>query len=93
MNYPGDPPVEVVEMTRAEFLEAYPRHPIVFTSVEPDGSIKRKEYQVGPDDIQCDLCCADPGETVWVLRLGTVVRGHCADCARQGWLPYCEEVK
>ena len=86
LRYPGDPPAEVVKMTRGEFLAAYPRGPIVISfpgSVEPD-----EVYPMEPDQIQCDLCGADPGDTTYVLY-GT--RGYCPRCADEHIKPYCKE--
>jgi hypothetical protein len=58
LNYPGDPPLPVVEMTRQEFLAAHPRYPVTLTNLSTGES---ESYPMGPDEIRCDFCNGDPG--------------------------------
>ena len=91
MRYPGDPPAKVTEMTRTKFLERHPRQPIRLRDLNT-GEILSEE-SMGADEIWCDLCSADPGETVVeaVWENGSVVRGYCLTCATRSWFPYCSE--
>lgn len=86
-KYPGDPPVEVVEMTRAEFLARFPDRGTTITSAGPDGVVTSEYYAAPPDAIYCDSCNDDPGSTVY-LYAGS--RGYCPDCFRDSLEEYCK---
>lgn len=86
MLYPGDPPLEVLRMSRAEFLAAHPRRPIEIGTLGPDGEyILKEQIPMAPDEIICDFCNADPGDEVWVYN---GMRGYCRACAKQQWFEY-----
>lgn len=85
MRYPGDPPLPVEELTRAEFLERFPRGPVRITA----GS-EVIEIPVDADEVICDWCNQDPSDVVVVY--GDGLRGYCKPCAERQWYPYCQEV-
>ena len=85
MNYPSDPPVRIKEMTRGEFLKECPRTPITLTDMST-GIVET--YPIDPDDIRCDLCNADPGDTVYLHSTNTA---YCKVCFLEFHLPYCEK--
>lgn len=92
MRYPGDPPMNVYEMTRAEFLLLCPRRPIVLEGWGGPEGYSREEIPVEPDCICCDFCNADPGDTVYAYgnaATGSLSRAYCPKCAKEHWLPYC----
>lgn len=90
MKYLGTPIAKVVEMTREEFLQLYPRTPIVMSNLLTGEVLE--SFEVAPDSIQCDFCSKDPGQTVWVYSLRSIVRGYCTECAQRSWIPHCVEV-
>lgn len=90
LNYPGDPPCEILEMSREEFLALFPRTPIQTTTFAPDGQLYIERQHLEPDEIICDYCCADPGPTVWVCERQKAV---CCCCWLKAWKPYCEEAR
>jgi hypothetical protein len=83
LRYEDDPPMPVVLMTRPEFLAAYPRRPIRLSSL--DGT-RVTEIPVGEDEIACDHCNADPGETIYVYA---GLRSYCQKCYEKCWARYC----
>ncbi len=85
MRYPGDPPMPVIEMSRNEFLDRYPRTPMVIHNLDTG---ERDMYPTPPNEIRCDFCNEDPGETVVVL--GDGLRGYCLNCAKSNWYPHCK---
>ena len=92
MNYPGDPPMQVIEMTREQFLYYCPRQNITIRDMNSD-----KPPQVipmGTDDIYCDFCNEDPGEGITVLatQQGHIMRAYCTLCAKDRWHPHCKEL-
>jgi hypothetical protein len=80
MRYPGDPPVEVRQMNRQEFLREFPRTPMLI-----NGEVL---HEFGPDEIYCGLCAKDPGDEIFVCRQ----RAHCRECHDQYDKPYCKEL-
>jgi hypothetical protein len=80
MRYEDDPPEPVVEMTRSEFLAAYPRTP-----VSVNGELV---FFASADEIACDGCNADPGDTV-VTYGEPALRAYCLDCAWRSLYPHC----
>jgi len=86
MFYPGDPPIPVTEMTRAEFIHHHPRTPYRITDLVTG---EYTEYPVPPDEVVCDSCNGDCGDTVVVLGEG--LRGVCLKCAQEDWYPHCKE--
>ena len=90
MRYPGDPHVEIIEMTREEFLAAFPDRKLVLVGYDDQGNeTNRQEYPLG-DDVVCDLCNAEITGTLYLGYRGS--RAHCPACAAQGWRPWCQEV-
>lgn len=86
-RYPGDPPATFVEMTRTEFLRRHPRAPFVITDLTTG---EREELPMGLDEIACDLCSIDPGDTVYVLYYGRGgCRGYCGQCFHSRHARYC----
>jgi hypothetical protein len=84
-RYPGDPPIEVLELTRAEFLEMFPDRSITITGFDPSTGLTEGHY-FPMDEICCDLCNADPGEVIY-LYAGTHAR--CKTCFEQNLKRYC----
>jgi hypothetical protein len=80
-QYPGDPVAVCVEMTRAEFLTAHPREPLRLIA---DGKVT--ECALGSDEIICDFCDADPGDTTYVLYNG--LKGICPACFQRVVKPH-----
>ncbi len=91
MRFPGDPPATVTEMTRAEFVARHPRSPIQMRDLETGWLLE--EIPLGADEVICDLCSGDPGDTVVEMRSGRVMRGYCLACATESWYPHCEGAK
>ena len=86
-RYPNDPVLTVLEMNRAEFLEAYPRTPIRILGFSPDR--KRVLGQVIPvpkDTICCDACNQDPLDDITVVPAGG--HAYCRQCADRYVKPY-----
>jgi len=86
MEYPGDPPSTVIEMSRAEFLERYPDRKGMVESFEP---YQKTVFDLG-DNLHCDCCNAWLYETVWVWVEGN--RGYCEECWLAWLKPNCTEV-
>ena len=85
MQYPGDPPSVVIEMTRPEFQERF--RPSQWTMTSESGT---ESFPVGREEISCDLCGADPGDTIFVWLYGTGgCRGYCRACFQESKAPYC----
>src|SRR4051812_39099822 len=93
MKFPGDPPMAVTEITRAEFLALCPRQPIRLTNLVTGAY---EEFPMGYNEIYCDFCNDDPGETVVTLAPAKdktrILRGYCLPCAKKMWYRYCTEV-
>jgi len=83
MRYPGDPAMQVMEMSRQEFLEAFPRTPTQLIDLGTGEVLERIEY--GPDEIICDLCDGDPGDTVFLVG----PKGICRSCFEKRLKRYC----
>jgi hypothetical protein len=86
VRYPGDPPLPVTEMSRAEFLERFPREPVTITRVINEHTYIERYHS---DAIVCDFCNDDPGDTVYVYAS---FYGICAACFKRRISPYCTEV-
>ena len=72
-------------MTRAEFLQAYPREPIKIMTGDSLATLEvTAEFPVGADEIACDACSADPGDTVFVDG----GRAMCLQCFETYIRPY-----
>lgn len=78
--YPGDPPDVCFVMNREEFLEAFPRQPI---RIHQGGVTK--EISMQPNDVWCDLCGQDPGNSIYVIHKGR--KAYCSDCAGFSIIP------
>jgi len=78
--YPGDAPCEVLEMSRAEFLEHCPREPVRIT--DETGT---QEIPIGADEIQCDGRSADPEDLVYLID-GR--RAWCKTCYEERLAPH-----
>lgn len=87
MNYPGDPPENVTLMNRQEFKAAHPRTPWKISDLSTGEVLK--EIPIDEDEVICDLCNADPIDTIYVIGTG---RGYCGQCAKECVLDYCQEV-
>jgi hypothetical protein len=86
-RYPGDPPVEVLELSREEFLKLCPREPITLTSFDPvSGTIEKESFPMGFDEIYCDLCNEDPGETIYLYAR---TQARCKSCYNKALKRYC----
>lgn len=84
--YPGDPPMEVMHMSRGEFLTAYPRQPIRIGTIGLHGEFLLQELiPMQPDEVICDLCGGDPRDEVWVYN---GMRGYCRSCAESCWFDH-----
>ena len=82
--FPGDPPITVLRLSRAEFLRRFPRSPVqIETHVEGHTYIEKIELDEGY--VHCDFCNDDPGEEVWVYH---DCKGYCRKCAERQWFPY-----
>ncbi len=91
MLYPGDPPMQVIEMSREQFLYYCPRHPVTIS--HPGSDIPTQVFPMRQDEIICDMCNADPGDLVTVLatQKGHIMRAYCEPCAKESWMPHCKE--
>jgi hypothetical protein len=89
-RYPGDPEVEVLELSRAEFLVMFPDRGTRITSADPRTGVITSEYFAAPaDHIVCDLCNSDPREMIY-LYAGN--HGYCKKCFEEGIVKYCVPV-
>jgi hypothetical protein len=85
-RYPGDPPVEVLETSRDEFLALFPRTPMRIGTLTDSGEMADvEEFPMAPDEIRCDLCGAkydDPTgmEPIFVYNRS---RTKCDKCWRE----------
>lgn len=78
-DYPGDPSSDIYEMTRAEFQERFRPSHVTMTSPTETVTIP-----VGKEEINCDLCNAPCGDTVWVWIYGRGgCRGYCGECFKR----------
>jgi hypothetical protein len=87
VRFPGDPPVILVEMTRAKFLELFPREPIRIQ--DPRTGAVVAQHEMEPDDIACDSCNDDPGAVVVVVGEMGELGAYCLKCAKESWFPHC----
>lgn len=95
-RYPGDPPIEVLEMNQEEFLRAFPRRPTVLSYQNPDGTWTEEVLQeFKPHEILCDLCSApydDPTGLEPIYLYGGS-HGRCQRCYKKSLEQYCTEAK
>jgi hypothetical protein len=90
MTYPGDPPSQVIEMTRAEFQADF--RPSHWTLSDPSGD-NVTTFPVGMEDIQCDGCNVDPGDTIFVWLYGRGgCKGYCQDCFNELFKEHCTQL-
>ena len=85
MRYPGDPPVKVEVMNRAEFFERFPpseRCMWIGTPEEP-----RKEVVPFGETICCDFCNNDPGNLLYLIG---ETRAYCSTCFKKLHERYCK---
>jgi len=84
LHYPGDPAIQIFEMTRREFLDAFPRTPTQLIDLSTGQVMEQIEYR--PDEIICDLCDADPDDTVFLVG----PKGICRSCFEKRLKRYCK---
>jgi hypothetical protein len=80
MRYRDDPPMKVTTMSVEEFVQLYPRMPVLFNG-EPI-------FETTPREIICDDCNEDITDTVVIY--GDGLRGYCLKCAQKICFPYCD---
>lgn len=83
MQYPGDPPVQCLDMSMQEFLVRYPRTPMRICS-----ATAIKEIPMPANLVICDCCNAELKPDDRVMLVGGT-RGYCPQCATQNVLPHC----
>jgi hypothetical protein len=90
-EYPGDPPSQIIEMTRAEFQQGF--RPSHWTISDLDGG-NASTGVIEPEDIRCDSCNDNPGDTVYVWIYGRGgCRGYCKTCFDERFKKHCTKLE
>lgn len=86
VQYPGDPPSKVVEMSRKEFQDSYrPSHYSITDLIT--GEIET--IPIGEEEINCDGCNINPYDTIYVHLYGKHgCRAYCKQCWERTLKPY-----
>ena len=87
----GDPVSEIIEMKRAEFQERF--RPSQWTMSDLNGG-NIATIPVGLDDINCDDCNLDPGDTIFVWMYGEGgCRAYCTSCWEENFKKHCTRLE
>ena len=93
LNYPGDPPSTVIEMSQEEFLATHPNRMFSIGSLNWEtGEVENKETLPVGDEVLCDLCneSIDPGELLYLWQYGRGgEKAICEECFQRGFARYC----
>lgn len=88
MRYPGDPPDTVYEMNREKFLLEFPRVLMLIRDMSTSKVWPALEsIPIGVDEIYCDFCNDDPGDTVFLWDHGH--KAYCRNCFESNLARYC----